>query len=156
MACLLFSSGSIQAIFSISAMGWFSWHQGLSSSQYFGLCPVCWCTSWQLSLRHLPYIPKMVGLPPCRRFSECWSLHPMQCVPDSFFRTATFLMSFVSMPVMCGFHERRVLCFTPRKVGVATWGSVLSPGYMATFLWRFFFFFCGRSAVLRPSVHMLS
>ena len=47
-------------------------------------------------------------------------------------------MPFVSMSSMCGFHERRVSSFTPRKVGVSTWSSVLSPSFMATFSlgWR--------------------
>ena len=39
LACLLLSGGSTPAVFSISAVEWFSWYQGLSSSQYFELCP---------------------------------------------------------------------------------------------------------------------
>ena len=56
-----------------------------------------------------------------------------QCVPDNFLRTASFLMPFVSMSSMCGFHESQVSNFTRRKVGVSTWGSVLSPSFMVTF-----------------------
>ena len=55
---------------------WFSWHQGLSSSRYSKLCPVCWCASWLLSPRPWPRIPEKVGLVPCRRFLESWSWHP--------------------------------------------------------------------------------
>ena len=76
LACLLHSSGSAPAVFSISAWEWFSWHQGLSSNRCFELCPFYWCTSWLLSPRHWPHMPEMVRLFPCRWFSESWSWHP--------------------------------------------------------------------------------
>ena len=42
-------------------------------------------------------------------------------------------MPFFSMSCICGFHESRVSIFTPRMVGVSSWGNVLSPSFMATF-----------------------
>ena len=78
LACLLPSSGSTPAVFSISAIGvfFFLWRQGLSSSRCSELCPVCWCASWQLSLRRWTHIPKKAGQLPCRRYLESWSWHP--------------------------------------------------------------------------------
>ena len=71
LACLLLSSGSAP----FQVWEWFLWHQGLSSSWCFELCPVYWCASWLLLPRHWPHIPEMVGLLPCRRFTESWSWH---------------------------------------------------------------------------------
>ena len=59
-----------------------------------------------------------------------------QCVPDSYFRTASFLVPFVFMSFMCGFNERRVSNFTTRKVGVSTWAMFLSPSFIATVFFR--------------------
>ena len=53
--CLLLSSGSTPAVSSFQLWEWFSWHQGLSSSQYFELCPVYRCASWLLLPRHWPH-----------------------------------------------------------------------------------------------------
>ena len=130
LACLLPSSGSTPAVFSMSAIGVVSWHQGLSSSRCSELCPVCWCASWQLSPRCWPHIPEKAGQLPCRRFLESWSWHPSVF---QFLQDSKLLDAFFSMSSVCGFQESRVSSFTPRKVGVSTWGSVLSPSFMATF-----------------------
>ena len=72
-----------------------------------------------------------------QRWSDCPCVVHFQNlgagVPDSFFRTGNFLMPFVSMLYMCSFHVRWVSSFTPRKVGVSTWGNVLPASFMATF-----------------------
>ena len=71
-----------------------------------------------------------------QRWSDCshvdgfQKLLAHQCVPDNFFRTASFLVPFVSKSSRCGFHERWVSSFTPRKVGVSTWSNVLSPSFV--------------------------
>ena len=43
-----------------------------------------------------------------------------ECISDNLFRTASFLVPFVSKFSMCGFHERWVSSLTPIKVGVST------------------------------------
>ena len=49
---------------------------------------------------------------------------------------------------MCGFRESRVSSFIPRKVGVSTCGSVLSPS-----LWQFLFFGGGEGENCGLSLH---
>ena len=52
-----------------------------------------------------------------------------QCVPASFFSRANFLIPFVAISSICGFHDRRGSRFTPRKIGVSTWGSSRSSDH---------------------------
>ena len=59
-----------------------------------------------------------------------------QCVPASFLSRANFLIPFVALSSICGFHDRRRSSFTPRKIGVSTWGSVLSPSFRVIFSLR--------------------
>ena len=88
--------------------------------------------SWLLSPRHWPHIPEMTGLIPCGRLLESWSWHSN--VFQTFLQDSKlFGAFFLSMSSVCGFLESRVLSFTPRKVGVSTWCSVLSPSFMVIF-----------------------
>ena len=59
-----------------------------------------------------------------------------QCVPYRFFSRDTFLIPLVAISFICGFHDRRGSSFTPRKIGVSTWGSVLSPSFKVIFSLR--------------------
>ena len=59
-----------------------------------------------------------------------------QCVPASVFSRANFLIPFGAISLICGFHDRRGSSFTPRKIGVFTWGSVLSPSFRVIFSLR--------------------
>ena len=62
---------------------------------------------------------EVVGLLPCKEFSESWSwrLSVFQTV-IFFFRTASFLMPFTSIISMCGFYQRRVSVLTVRTGGL--------------------------------------
>ena len=48
-----------------------------------------------------------------------------QYVPASYFSGANVLIPFGAISSICGFHDRRGSSFTPIKIGVSTWGSVL-------------------------------
>ena len=133
LACLLPSSGSTPAVFSISAIGVvFHGAKDCPQADILNFFQFVGVRLGSCRPRRWPHIPEKAGQPPCRRFLESWSWHPsvFQTISSG---TASFLMPFFSMSSMCGFHESRVSSFTPRKVGVSTWGSVLSPSFMVTF-----------------------
>ena len=56
-----------------------------------------------------------------------------QCVPASFVSRANFLIPFGAISSICGFNDRRGFNFTPRKIGVSTWDSVLSQSFRVIF-----------------------
>ena len=53
-------------------------------------------------------------------------------VPDSFLITASRPMSLSSISSRCGFQVRRGSSFTPRNVGMSTWGRYSSPALIST------------------------
>ena len=53
-----------------------------------------------------------------------------QCVPASSLSRAKFLIPFGAISSICGSS------FTRRKIGVSTWGSVLSPSFRVIFSLR--------------------
>ena len=53
-------------------------------------------------------------------------------VPDSFLITASRLMPLASISSRCGFQVRRGSSFTPRNVGMSTWGRYSSPALIFT------------------------
>ena len=105
---------------------YFSWLRGLVLDQYFVL------TAGAHALA--PY--SNVGpTAPVYTILIILELAP-QCVPASNFSRANFLIPFVAISSSCGFCDRRGSIFTPRQIGVSTWGSVLSPSFRVIFSLR--------------------
>ena len=148
LACLLPSSGSTPAVFSISTMG------EVFMAPRIVLKPIFWTLSILLvcvlvAVAQVPDPYSRDGrTAPMQTVFRILELAP-QCVPDSFFRTASFLMPFFSMSSMCGFHKSRVSSFTPRR-----WESLLGVASCLQALWRLFLWrWRGRKLWPESSLH---